>query len=458
MIHAARKAGTFLGEAFMYRLHPQTAKLVELVKSGAIGEVRHDQVELRLRHAAASCRSTGSTPTTSPAAASSMSAAIPVSMARLIAGAAAGKPFARAGQGGGRRRISASPASTNGRRRCCIFPNGIVAEVSCCDLARPGQRAAHPRHQGPHRGRRISGSPAASEGGTGKIDIIRPDGSARRSRSTRTRWLYSFEADAAGEAIRAGRQEFAWPGMGWADSLGNLRVLDKWRAGGRARIRHREGRARASTRSPAGRCAPAARRSRKRAIPGLAQPASVVALGFEDFRTFSSGVDPARRLLRGAAAICSTPPSSMARGHTEALLGEWLTQPRRARAVGDHRQGRALAALLSRRDRQAADAVARPAEDRPCRRLFHAPRQSRRAGRRVRRRHGRARSRPAASADRSAARTGPRERMDEAIAYAEQDRQAEARRALQQFLAGRDARRRSGRAASPPPTTTGRPG
>ena len=29
MIHAARKAGTFLGEAFMYRLHPQTAKLVE---------------------------------------------------------------------------------------------------------------------------------------------------------------------------------------------------------------------------------------------------------------------------------------------------------------------------------------------------------------------------------------------------------------------------------------------
>ena len=46
----------------------------------------------------------------------------PVSMARLIAGAAAGKPFAGAGQGGGRRRISASPASTNGPRRCCTFP------------------------------------------------------------------------------------------------------------------------------------------------------------------------------------------------------------------------------------------------------------------------------------------------------------------------------------------------
>ena len=40
MIHAARKGGTFLGEAFMYRLHPQTAKLVALVKDGTIGEVR----------------------------------------------------------------------------------------------------------------------------------------------------------------------------------------------------------------------------------------------------------------------------------------------------------------------------------------------------------------------------------------------------------------------------------
>ena len=34
MIDAARKAGTFLGEAFMYRCHPQTAKLVELIETG----------------------------------------------------------------------------------------------------------------------------------------------------------------------------------------------------------------------------------------------------------------------------------------------------------------------------------------------------------------------------------------------------------------------------------------
>ena len=40
MFHAARKAGTFMGEAFMYRLHPQMEKLRELIQSGAIGDVR----------------------------------------------------------------------------------------------------------------------------------------------------------------------------------------------------------------------------------------------------------------------------------------------------------------------------------------------------------------------------------------------------------------------------------
>ncbi|HEX9597610.1 MAG TPA: Gfo/Idh/MocA family oxidoreductase, partial [Anaerolineales bacterium] len=39
-VEAARANGVFLMEAFMYRCHPQTAKLVELVSSGAIGEVR----------------------------------------------------------------------------------------------------------------------------------------------------------------------------------------------------------------------------------------------------------------------------------------------------------------------------------------------------------------------------------------------------------------------------------
>jgi predicted dehydrogenase len=40
IIEAARESDVFLMEAFMYRAHPQTARLVEILRSGAIGEVR----------------------------------------------------------------------------------------------------------------------------------------------------------------------------------------------------------------------------------------------------------------------------------------------------------------------------------------------------------------------------------------------------------------------------------
>ena len=40
LIEAIRDEDVFLLEAFMYRCHPQTAKIVELVKSKIIGEVR----------------------------------------------------------------------------------------------------------------------------------------------------------------------------------------------------------------------------------------------------------------------------------------------------------------------------------------------------------------------------------------------------------------------------------
>src|SRR6185369_3443793 len=40
VVEAAERAGIFLMEAFMYRCHPQTKKLVELVRDKAIGDIR----------------------------------------------------------------------------------------------------------------------------------------------------------------------------------------------------------------------------------------------------------------------------------------------------------------------------------------------------------------------------------------------------------------------------------
>src|SRR5205807_1074411 len=40
IVEAARDNSVFLMEAFMYRCHPQTRRLVELVRERAVGEVR----------------------------------------------------------------------------------------------------------------------------------------------------------------------------------------------------------------------------------------------------------------------------------------------------------------------------------------------------------------------------------------------------------------------------------
>ena len=42
--------------------------------------------------------------------------------------------------------------------------------------------------------------------------------------------LYAHEADVLGDAVARGRHETAWPAMSWADSLANMRTLDRWRA------------------------------------------------------------------------------------------------------------------------------------------------------------------------------------------------------------------------------------
>ena len=92
IIEAARANDVFLMEAFMYRCHPQTDKITELVRSGAIGEVRlieasfgynmggpRDNIKLLNEMAGGGIMDVG---------------CYPVSMARRIAGAAQGQRFA----------------------------------------------------------------------------------------------------------------------------------------------------------------------------------------------------------------------------------------------------------------------------------------------------------------------------------------------------------------------------
>src|SRR4029079_4482110 len=74
--------------------------------------------------------------------------------------------------------------------------------------------------------------------------------------------------------------------MGWADSVGNLRVLDQWRSsiGLEYAIERADRRKTDLAGAPVrpGNAVP------RRQIPGLSKPASVVTLGFEFFPNFAA--------------------------------------------------------------------------------------------------------------------------------------------------------------------------
>ncbi|MCX5479447.1 aldo/keto reductase [Kaistia geumhonensis] len=320
VFHAARKAGTFAGEAFMYRLHPQTAKLVELVKAGTIGEVR--AIKSSFGFAMPRFDASHRLYANELAGGGILDVGCyPVSMSRLIAGAASGKPFAEPEQVFGIGHLGKSGVD-EWASALLKFPGDILAEVSCSvSLAQDNVL-------------RILGTTGrievkdfwfagGREGGTGVISIHRPDGSVETVEVAEPGWLYSFEADAAGEAIRAGKTEFATPGMSWADTLGNLAVLDKWRAAigleydiEKAANRPRTVAGRVIAKRPAG--------IPKRALPGVARDTSLVALGFEFFPNFSGASILLDAFFEAGGNLFDT-AFIYGGGKTEALFGEWQT-------------------------------------------------------------------------------------------------------------------------------------
>lgn len=317
ILHAARKAGVFAGEAYMYRLHPQTLKLVELVKSGVVGDIRlirssfgfampDFMPEHRLYKndlAGGGILDVGG---------------YPVSMARLLAGAASGKPYLEPDQVHGVAHLGQSGVD-EWASALLHFPTGVIAELSCSISLNQDNVLRIVGTKGRLEVKDFWFA-AGHKGGTGEIHVIRSD-SREVVAVEEAGWLYSFEVDAAGEAIRDGRQQFAWPGMDWADSLGNLRVIDKWRQA----IGLEYGIETAAKRVTTLKGAPLGvgrRRMPLRTIPGLAKPTSAAALGFEDFRTFSSAAILLDAFYEAGGNLFDT-AFIYGSGATERLFGDW---------------------------------------------------------------------------------------------------------------------------------------
>ena len=92
VVEAARRNDVFLMEAFMYRCHPQTRKLVELIKDGAIGDVRVIQATFSF-HAAFDPDRRLLNPDLGGGGILDVGCYC-ASMVRLVAGVALGEPFA----------------------------------------------------------------------------------------------------------------------------------------------------------------------------------------------------------------------------------------------------------------------------------------------------------------------------------------------------------------------------
>ena len=226
IIAAARQHGVLLMEAYMYRCHPQTLKLVELVRSGAIGEVRLIRASFNVlcpfdpEHRMFK-KSLGG-------GAILDLGGYPVSFSRLIAGAAQGRPFADPLEFHATGRVHPLVQTDEFATAVAKFPGGVTAELSC------GSTVVHD----------VS---ARIYGTEGWIDVLEPFTPGLLGKEEKIRLhrrgaaapeevvfpgggpgLYSFEADAVAGALGRGEREVA--AMTWADTTGNATVLDAWLA------------------------------------------------------------------------------------------------------------------------------------------------------------------------------------------------------------------------------------
>ncbi len=224
MIEAARENGVFLMEAFMYRCNPQTAKLLQLLRDRAIGDVKFIQASFGF---AAGFNPDSRLFSNKLAGGGIMDVGCyPVSMARLIAGVVDDKPFRDpvAVSAVGELAETGVDAYTAAVLK---FDNGILAQVATGIQANLDNRVVIHGSEG----RIVLPDPWAhqrTDAHDGVIEVYKNSG-VEKVEIPINRTSFSYEADVVAEAIAAGQQEPGSPAMTWDDTLGNLATLDRWR-------------------------------------------------------------------------------------------------------------------------------------------------------------------------------------------------------------------------------------
>ncbi len=321
---AAAENGTFLMEAFMYRCHPQIARLVEVVKSGVIGQVRLIQATFSFH--------SGFNPKSRLFDNAMGGGGIldvgcyTASFARLIAGAAAGKPYldpihvsgaAHLGETG----VDEWAAAT------LKFPNNIVAQLAT-GVSLNQENVC-----------RIFGSDGwihvptpwtadRQKGNTARFTVHAKGKPPQEIVAESDRTAFSLEADVVAQAVAEGRTEAPAPAMSWGDTAGNMETLDAWRAAIKLEyigekpetnqpVYGRPIRRRAKVNMPYGR------------IPGLDKDVSRLILGCDNKNQFAeSAIMWDEWIERGGNAFDT---AYVYGPHRETIFGQWV----RSRGVRD---------------------------------------------------------------------------------------------------------------------------
>lgn len=223
VIEAAHRHDVFLMEAFMYRCHPQTQRLVEWVRDGVIGDVRVIQATF-------SFNSSFDPSSRIYSKALGGGGILDVgcyctSMARLIAGAAAGRDFAEPIDVLGAGHVG--PTGVDHHAAAILrFPGDIIATPSSGVDAHQ-ENAVRVFGSRGHIYVRIPWTPGMS-GDPTRLHVHVHGQPMRTEEIVPDRPLLAIEADVVAENIS--RRQAPSPATTWDDTLGNMRTLDRWLA------------------------------------------------------------------------------------------------------------------------------------------------------------------------------------------------------------------------------------
>ena len=216
LIDLAARTGKVLLEAYMYRFHPQTVRVLELVADGTIGEITHVDASFAFDTGTRSGR------LFDPAIAGGGILDVgcyPMSFARFVVGAAQGRAFVDPATVAGSGTLGETGVDEWAAAEL-TFPGGITASL------RTGVRLADPQSAtitGSRGVIRLSDPWGLGEGTGIELDVV---GEQSQQIEIPAAHAYAREADALALAARDGSQITELTGE---NSLGQARALDQWR-------------------------------------------------------------------------------------------------------------------------------------------------------------------------------------------------------------------------------------